>query len=265
MAILSLDDYIAAARQHIQMFKNSTRTTVAGIPFSVFDLAGVPGAGTLAVGNTANGIVPNDTVAGYPPIGAFGGGNKGVIGAVHFSSSVACRLGVFDCLFSAGAFTFNANVTLASQPSYSSRVPGGTDFSNTELWLEAVTAFTGLQTVTITYTNQDGVTGRTTGAIATGVAPTAGRMFRVPLQAGDSGVQKIESVISTVSTVGTFNVHVMRRLINVRVASAYMSDSFDMLRSGLPEVFDNSALRLVVWADSTSSGAPEMSIEIANG
>lgn len=63
----------------------------------------------------------------------------------------------------------------------------------------------GSQSIAVTYTNQDGVTGRTTGTIAaTGVAPIVGRMLQLPLQAGDTGVQKIESVTSTVSTAGTF-------------------------------------------------------------
>ena len=44
-------------KQTIIFNKTASRTSVASIPFSVFDLAGNPGAGTLAVGNTANGIV----------------------------------------------------------------------------------------------------------------------------------------------------------------------------------------------------------------
>lgn len=265
MAILSVDDYVAAAKQIAQYFKSASRTSVSGIPFSVFDLAGQPGAGTLAVGNTANGIVPTDAIAGYPEINAFGPGNKGYIGSVQFGSSVACRLSLYDTLFSAGAYAFNANTTLASQPSFSGRVPGGTDYSNTELWLEAATAFTGNQSIAITYSNQGGTTGRSTGTIALGVAPTLGRMTRLPLQAGDTGISKIESVVSTVSSAGTFNVHVLRRLWSGRVNLANSGDVHDLLRSGLPEIFADSALRLVVIPDSTATGVPEVQIEIVNG
>lgn len=265
MAITTLDQLIAAPSQQVGYTKTNTLTTVAAIPWSVFDRAGNPGAGTLAVGNTANGIVPTDATAGYPSLNAFVGGNTGYLNKVEFGSSVACRIAVFDCLFSAGAYAFNANTTLASQPSYAGRVLDGTDFSNTEIWIEAVTAFTGNQSIAVTYTNQDGTTGRTTGTVATGVAPTIGRMLMLPLQAGDTGVQKIESVVSTVSTVGTFNVHVMRRLWSGRVRATNDGDIHDMFKTGLPEVFDTSAFRYVIYPDSSSSGIPAIHMEIVNG
>lgn len=265
MAITTLDQYIAAASQRVTLCRTASRTSVAAIPFGVFDLAGNPGAGTLAVGNTANGIVPTDATAGYPVINAFGAGNAGYLAGVQFGSSVACRMTLFDTLFAAGAFAFNANVTLASQPSFASRVLGGNDFTNTEIWIEAVTAFTGNQSIAVTYTNQYGVTGRTTGTIATGVAPIVGRMLRLPLQAGDTGVQKIESVVSTVSTAGTFNLYVMRRLWSGRVRVANDGDAHDFLKTGMPQLFADSALRLVVAADSTSTGVPELQLEIVNG
>lgn len=265
MSITTLDQLIAAPKQKIPYTKTASRTSVAAISFSVFDLAGSPAAGTLAVGNTTTGIVPTDTLVGYPVINTFAGGTTGYLSGVHFASTVASRITIFDCLFSAGAFAFNAAVTLSSQPSYAARVPDGTDFKGTEIWLEAVTAFTGNQSIAVTYTNQDGVAGRTTGTIATGVAPIVGRMLRLPLQAGDTGAQKIESVTSTVSTVGTFNVHVMRRLWTGRVRSANDGDSHDFLKTGLPQVFDTSALRFVVTADSTATGIPDLLLDIASG
>lgn len=265
MAITSLDGLIAAPSQRLTYIKTATRTTVATIPFSVFDLAGNPAAGTLAIGNTTTGVVPTDTTAGYPVINSFVGGNTGYLVNVQFGSSVASRITIFDCLFSAGAFTSTANVVLSGQPSYSSRVLGGTDFTNTEIWIEAVTVFTGNQSIAITYTNQDGVAGRTTGTIATGVAPTVGRMLNLPLQVGDTGVQKIESVVSSVATGGTFNVHVMRRLWSGRVRINNDGDVHDFTKTGMPQIFDNSALRFVVQADGTSSGIPELQLEISNG
>lgn len=265
MAIATLDQYIAAVRQRVTYSKTASRTSVAAIPFSLFELAGNPAAGVLAVGNTANGIVPTDATAGYPSINNFAGGALGYLGSVQFGNSVAGRITMWDCLFSAGAYAFNSNVVLTAQPSYSGRVIGGTDFTNTELWVEAVTAFTGIPTVTVTYTNQAGVTGKTTGAISLVLALTVGRMVQLPLAAGDTGIQKIESVVCTVATVGTFNVHVMRRLWTGRVRINNDGDAHDMLKTGLPRVFDSSALRIAVAADSTATGIPEMQFEIVSG
>lgn len=265
MAITSLDQLIAAASQRVQIVKTNVVTAVAVMPTQVINAGGNPGSGTLAGSNTANGIVPTDANGGFPTINAFGGGNLGYITNMTFGSTVSCRLHLFDCLFKAGAYAFNAATTLSSQPSYASRVPDGTDFTCTELWIEAATAFTGSQSIAITYTNELGVTGRTTGTIATGVAPIANRMLQLPLQSGDTGIQKVESVTSTVSSAGTFNVLVLRRLWSGRVLLANSGDTHDFMRTGMPQVFADSALMAVVQPDSTSTGGFELMFEIVNG
>lgn len=265
MPITTLDKYIAAPSQRVGIIKTAAVTSVAANVTQVIQAAGNPGAGTLAGTNTANGVVPTDATAGFPVLNAFGGGATGYITNISFGSTVACRLHLFDCLFKAGAYAFNANVALTAQPSYASRVLDGTDFTNTEIWIEAVTAFTGNQTITVTYTNQAGVTGRSTGAIATGVAPIVGRMLQLPLQAGDTGVQKIQSVVSTVSTAGTFNVLVLRRLWSGRVIAANFGDVHDFLKTGMPIIFDNSALMVLSQPDATSTGVFELVAEIING
>lgn len=265
MAITTLDQYIAAPSQRVGVIKTASVTSVALMSTQVLQAAGNPGAGVLAGTNTANGVVPTDATTGFPGINAFVGGSTGYISNITFGSTVACRITLFDCLFKAGAYAFNAATTLSSQPSYSSRVIGGTDFTNTEIWIEAVTAFTGNQTIAITYTNQAGTTGRTTGTIATGVAPIVGRMLQLSLQAGDTGVQKIESVTSSVSTAGTFNVLVLRRLWSGRVIAANNGDVHDFLKTGMPIVFADSAIMPIVQPDSTATGIFEVVAEVING
>lgn len=264
MAITTLDGLIAAPSQRVGILKTASITATALMATQNLQAAGNPGAGTLAGTSTAAGVVPDDTTAGFPTINSFGGAT-GYISNITFSNTVPCRMSLFDCLFKAGAYAFNANTTLAAQPSYSGRVLGGTDYSNTEIWIEAVTAFTGNQSIAVTYTNQSGTTARTTGTIATGVAPGIGRMLQLPLAAGDTGVQKIESVVSSVSTVGTFNVLVLRRLWNGRVRIANDGDIHDFMKTGLPQIFDTSALMCIVTPDSTATGLPELVAEVVYG
>lgn len=264
MAIASLDNYIAAAKQRVTWVKTAQRTTIAAFPFSLHELAGNPGAGTLAGGNTANGVVPTDADAGYPIISAFGASAVGYITKVEFANTVACWIDLYDRLFLAGAYAFNANVTLASMPSYSSRVPNA-DYGGLQIWVEQVTGATGNQAVSVGYTNQSGTTGRSTGAVGIGGAPTVGRAWQLPLQAGDSGVQAINSVTGSVATVGTFNVMVLRPLWSGRVQIANGGDVHELLRTGMPRVYENSALYALLAADSTSSGVPELQVEVANG
>ena len=60
MAITSFDGFIASAKQYLSVAKTAARTSVAASWFSVFDLAGKPGAGVLASTSTAAGVVPTD-------------------------------------------------------------------------------------------------------------------------------------------------------------------------------------------------------------
>lgn len=266
MTITTRDTLIAAQanRQAIQYTKTGAVTTIANIWFSLFNAAGNPGAGTLAGANTANGVVPTSSTAGCPTINAFGGGNVGYADIFEFANTVACRFAVYDMLFKAGAYSFNSAVSLTAQPSYSARIPGG-NYAGTQIWLENVTTFTGNQSIAVTYTDQSGNAGHTTGTIATGVAPTANRMLQLPLAGGDSGVQKIESVTSTVASVGTFNVLVLRKLFSGRCRVANDGDVHGLDKTGMPIIFATSALIVLVNADSTASGVPDLELGVING
>jgi len=274
MAINTLDQLIAAASQRVSLLKTGGRTTVSTFPFSVLDLAGNPGAGVLPGTSTTAGVVPNSSTAGFPSLNAFAGAAIGYINKIEFSNTTPSRFLLFDLVFKAGAYAFTAGTSsLTAQPSYSARMLGGTDYTNTEIWIEVSTAFaTGTAwQVQVTYTNQAGTTGRTSiiSAAQAAAALTQGKMFMLGLQTGDTGVQKIESVIvtngGTAMTAGAFNVLVMRRLWQGRVRIANDGDVHDMFKTGLVQIFDSSALFLVVAGDSTSTGAPELVMEVVSG
>lgn len=268
--IQTLDQYIAATKYRLTWMKTGTRTLVAAMPYTVFDLAGSPGAGTLAIGNTANGLVPTSAVAGYPVIPSFGG-LIGYLSKVEFGSSVPCCFDLYDRLFAAGAYAYTGQTnSLSAQPSYSGRIVSS-NYSGLQVWIEVTTAFvTGTAwTVHITYTNQSGTTGKVSPDIATMAAAALpiGRMYQLPLAAGDSGIQKIESVVvtngGTAMTAGNFNVMVLRPLWFGRVICANGGDVHDLLRTGLPQIFDTSALYVLLYADSTAVGLPDISMQLA--
>ncbi len=263
MSIVSLDGYIAASKFRLTWMKTGTRTLVAAMPYTIFDVAGSPGAGTLAIGNTTNGLVHTDATAGYPLIPTFSGGT-GYLARVEFGSSVPCCFDLYDRLFAAGAYAYNANVTLASQPSFDSRLPNAGVYNGLQLWIEAVTAFTGNLSVQINYLDEGGAAGDT-GVVATGLALPVGRCMQIPLAAGDSGVSKITQVRGTVATVGTFNVMILRPLWFGRVITANGGDVHDLLRTGFPKIFEDSALYVILYADSTAVGLPDITIQVAVG
>jgi len=276
MAIATLDQYIGAVKQRVQLVKTVSRTALAVTPFSVFDLAGQPGAGTLAGTSTAAGVVPTDVTAGHPTINFTTGDTY--LSRVEYYGSILCRLALYDMVFKAGAYSFaGATTTLSGQPNISSRCPdypgSGVIFGNgMEIWVEVSTAFaTGNSwQVRVTYTNYEGVTGRSTiiSPVNAAATLTLGRMFQLPLQAGDSGVQTIESVIvtngGTAMTAGAFNILILRPLWFNRVPVANSGSIDDMLKVGLPKVYNDSAFFLQVQPDSTATGFPNVTIELAN-
>lgn len=262
--IATFDEYIAAQKEEISFFKTASTTATAGQPTSIFDLAGNPAAGTLAGSSTAAGVVPTDATAGFPPISAFVAGGQGWLTRFEYANTVAARHKLYDCLWKGGAYAFNANVAI-TPPSFSSRVPGGTNFKGLEIWIETVTAFTGTPSFNVTFTNQDGTTGQVTGVTAAPAALGIKRMFKLPMPAGSNGVQAITNVACTVATVGTFNVLVLRPLCGpMRVKAANDGDVYGIDRTGLEEIYTDSALYTIVWPDSTSTGLPDLVVEVTN-
>ena len=265
MAVTTIDGIIGAAKQYVSQAKFASRAAVAASWTSVFDLAGNPGAGVLAGTSTTTGVVPTDATAGVPVINAFGSGNEGRLEQVDFGWNFAGRIKLFDLLWKGGAYAFNANTSGNTPASFSSRVPGGTDFDNTQLWIEQVTAGTGVQNVAVTYTNQDGVTGHTTGTVAMPAAMILGRAVQLPLQAGDTGVRAVTGVVGSVATAGTFNILVVRPIWSGRVRSANDGGVHGPLETGRPIIYQDSALMMLVCPDSTATGVPELEYVISNG
>lgn len=268
MPITTLDGLVGAVKQKRQWNKTTTRSSIAGTPFSVFDVAGSPGAGTLAGTSTTIGVVPTSATAGTVPLDTFAGGSVGYLAALNAANTVPSTIVVYDLLWKGGAYAFNASTTGNTPTSFLSRIPGGTAAAcagQTEIWVEQVTAATGNQAVSVTYTNQAGTTNRVTGAFGIGAAPTIGRMWQLPLVSGDTGVSAVTGVAGTVATAGTFNVLVMRPLVRLRIPIANSSDTFDFTRTGLPQIYSDTAFFVQIVPDSTNTGTPALLFDIAVG
>ena len=116
-------------------------------------------------------------------------------------------------------------------------------------------------TVTASYTNQAGTSGKTTVAQAIGAstANAATRMIILPLAAGDTGARSVESVTlaATTGTIGNFGVTLFKIL---GVICVYDSQSLfvgDIITGGLiggiPAIDDNAHINLLYIGDNTTS------------
>jgi hypothetical protein len=244
-------------------------TSAAGFFSSLWAEAGNPSAGTLTVGNTTTGLVPTDATAGAPLISAFTGANTGYVTLFDVLSTSAITAILYDRLFHAGSISAAAaaTTTLSTQPSFASRVPNS-NWGECEIWLEINVVIPATAT-TVTVSYQDGTNATQTatqgqGASLTG-APTK-RMIPMAL-ANNTGVQRINSVtVATPAASGSFNVVVLRRLVSAKVMAANISESAkDAFKCGLPIVFADSCLALMVLGTTTTSGQVQADVDVGNG
>lgn len=270
---LTLDKILGAYKQVIPFVKTTSINTVAGQPSTLITPAGFPVAGSLNPASTTNGTVPTDATAGFPLIEAPTGSNKLYISRVNIAASVAMSIELFDLLFYAGQTTIptssTTTVALTSRPGFTSRVPfqvdGSTrDWQEVQLFLYSAVAWSNhAHSCSIDYLDQGGAAGNT-GNIST-QNYAVNRMIRMPLAAGDTGVQELTgyNVNGVTSATGAVVACAMRSLGKFRTQGG-LSTCYGPDYTGLPQVFGDSAILAVVYADSTSSGIPNLDIEIAH-
>jgi hypothetical protein len=264
MTIATFDQYIASPKQSVNITKVGTIVSIAFANTDVIAATGNPGAGVLAGTSTTAGVVPTSATAGAPRI--VDTLNTLYLTRASFTSTVASSIRLHDLLYKAGPYAPGATTTVTAPPSFVSRIPlinGVPNYNSTQLWVEVVTAYTGLLSINVTYTNQSGVAGRATGVIATGLGANIARMLQLPLQSGDTGVQSIQSVVTSVGTVGTCNILILRPLWQGRIGVINNVISDNLTDTGMPEVYPTSCLFPIITPDSTSTGSFSLTCEIA--
>lgn len=271
MAIITGDGYIAASKQIVPYTKTAAVTTVATTRYTIRGAAGNPGAATLLGAATPSGGLLTDASSGFPLINAFGATNSGYLTRLQWNNSVIGRVELWDMLYAVGITTTQLGtlqtLTLSGQPSILGRTPDGVG-NGLRIFVEITTTMSATATtITCTYTNSGGTGARTTASSGSLSGFVAGRWVELALQAGDSGVQKIDTVVigGATNAAGALNVIIARPLWtnSTRVANAGTSEGIDL--TGMPIVYDTSAFAVTTIADGTSSGLVDMNFEIANG
>jgi hypothetical protein len=124
------------------------------------------------------------------------------------------------------------------------------------------TVGTTATTITISYTNSAGVSGRTSTATSFGGTGfrEAAILIPIPLQAGDTGVESIESVTvtATTGTAGNFGVCMYKPLAMISLESATGAMPLDAVSTGciigsLAEIDPDACLTISVFSATTTS------------
>lgn len=271
MGILTLNDLVASTKQRFSFHKNTPQTLVSARWYSLNLWNGYPGIGAN-VSNTTTGVVPTDATVGYPKI-IFSSGT-GYLQYAHTATAanaVYNSVLLYDRLFEVGSIAYTSGTTtLSTQPSYSSRIINSS-YDGLILFFTVTTAFvTGNNwSIVVTYTDQDGNTGTSSSSLAFTVASnlSIGSTYIIPFAAGDSGIQKIESIIvtnaATAMTAGAFEVFIARPLALI-TNTPYMVSYCGTAELGLPIVFQDSAINQLIFPDATTQDRIHTDITIAS-
>jgi hypothetical protein len=243
----------------------SSVPTVAGFISTLFRTAGMPGAGATAstgAGNTCDRTRVGALLLAAPATVTY-------LTAFQASCTAAGVLFLSDRLVETSGLSL---VTTTAQTINSVALPArATGALDVELWLDIITVggTTASPTVTCSYTNQSGTAGRT--ATLVGGIPATGtvalRQYQFSLQAGDTGVQSVQTFTSTTSTVtaGNAGIVLRRRLATGSIPGANLGFNQGYAETALERIADNACLELMWLPTGTASGVLQGAVDVMRG
>ncbi len=261
MAITTEDGLIAAlvGGARYTFFKPSAASEGAGTWHSLWKLAGWPPAGANPPAYTAgSGYTPTSATTGAIPF--TNPTTDAYLGKLAAQGATIGTLIIYDRLWACSGFVTNSTgtqtvTTPGSLPS--GRDPNGGD--DVEPWLEVYTA-PGATTATWTMTGVDdaGNTGVTWTYTHPANAETVGQMMPFVLggTATRRGCRQVTSFACSISsgTAGDIGVTLLRRLAEIPLTAANVGSVLDAIALGLPYVYDDACLAMMVQCSTTNTG-----------
>lgn len=195
----------------------------------------------------------NTTRGGLMQTDPSGGQEKWLLGQGCIATLPGALM-LYDRLLHDGGLVGNSNAV---------QTVGGTLTRNTggegnQIWVEIYTLIgTTATTITASYTNQAGVSGRTTKPVVIGGTGNreGERMLPLPLQDGDTGVQAVASVqlAATTATAGNIGINILKPLGIGLIPSNGVGYWRDYLAGlpGLPEIDTDACLALAFLSSGT--------------
>lgn len=251
-AVTSISDLIslltgggAVAAEHLPFFKvdrtqagAAPTAPVAGRFTSLWGYAGSPsGADVAGTIPSAAAQLTRSTTGALKQANPGGGRQKWLVG-VEFMESVVGAAMMYDRVAQCGGL----DGTLTTVQTISGGLTPGryTSGDGIQMFVEIYTALGATATtIAATYTNQAGTGSRVTPAVTIGGTGwnEVGRMIPLPLQAGDTGVQSVQSVQLAASTLtaGNFGVTLVREITPLFAAQIGTGFPRDLI-SGLPGI-----------------------------
>jgi hypothetical protein len=265
MAITTLDGVVAGCEPMQYFFKNVTYgvNTRSG---STFNMTGIPGAAvisTAGLGGEALTSYPGQIPFTNPPAG-----QKAYVARLAVAPRTTVALTLCDRVWHNSGF----NVTTTAVQNFTGCPNFNRDVNNAVgvgegifVGVEYYSAFPSTASISITYTNSAGATGRvgSTGNLNSSLTTTGFAGFA--LQGNDTGVRSIQSAsISAAAASGTVSFVAYRPITVISTLADTSATVIDPLTGGLPEIFNDSVL-FFVMTTASASAALSGSITFAKG
>jgi hypothetical protein len=237
---------------------------VSGRGCSLWEYDGMPAKGDVPT----IGAIPTKSTQGAIPFTAAGGGRDKHLIGVSIAPLTAGVFLLYDRLFHEGGLSGTSTAAqtvqgLPASPALTRNTGGAGNIAFYEIYSIIGTTST---TLTMTYTNQAGTGSRTSTINIGGTGfREATRMQRIPLAAGDSGIQAIEQIQLTATTgnAGNFGITIAQPLAWIPVGAGGTMGWRDYTTGlpGIPVIDPNACLSLMFIAGSGT--APELFGSIA--
>ena len=229
----------------------------AGAPTSYWMLGGSPGHG-VAPGGTARNPT-NATDGSLKQTNPSGGRKKWLVAmqASHEISATGAMVVLYDRLADISGFNATSSA-LQTITGLSVNRYTGTDAIGNQIWVEIyVSVGATPQTLTVTYTNENGVQHTTSVSLGGNAQLRQTMTIRpVALVSGDRGVRSVDSIqlSGSTSTAGNYGITIVRPLAYVGFGATIGVGTSDLVSGplGLVEIATNACLML---AGSISASA----------
>lgn len=263
-ALVDFSDFVSkvtgANVQHLTPFKVPRVAGIlpivqAGYQDSLWLFEGQPGAGVTPT----TVAIPDNTTQGAVPVNTPGGGRQAFLTSGAALTNVAGQFRLYDRLLHIGGLSG----TNTGAQTVGGVITRHTDGLGNKILAEIYTQIGATPTtITASYTNQAGVSGKST--IATTFGGTSYReiyrLIELPLAAGDTGVQSIQSVtvLASTGTAGNFGITMVH---DACFLSTYNDRTFLAKDSGPVDV-SNACLFWAINCYQATVGLHEFSLTV---
>lgn len=217
--------------QKLWFQKTLPSTTVTLIPHTMWKATGIPAAGTDATTGAANGRVLTSASTGAMPYNdATAGRSMFMLGAGALAyTNITGTMVLIDRISDVNLNYATVGTTTITGLDASSRMSS----RGAKLWIEVTSALgAAAATITVNYTNQSGTPGRSctvTGTASAVVGRSINGHIWQNLQAGDTGIQSIQSYAIATGSTGTMNLCLVEPICYIPLYASPMWNDRDLI------------------------------------